>query len=114
MRFECRLGAPSAVGDRAGHRGHLQSRGLSLALSDRGGADIQFALDLSGRGEAAFNRAVHTRWVVEAEVFRGPHQARRPDLDAERSEHRVARDRESERQAASARLAIGVFELYAI
>src|SRR6185437_4751542 len=52
--------------------------------------------------------------MVEAEVFRGLHEALGSHLHAQRGEHRVARDRERERQASSAGLAICVFELHSV
>ena len=99
---------PSAIVGR--HRRHLQRRRQDLALADRGRADLQFALDRVRRGQAALARPRHARVLVEAEVFGHRDQPRRAELDPERREDRVARDREGELQRAAAFLAVGVVQ----
>ena len=93
---------------------HLQRRRQHLPLADRGRAHVQFALDRVGRRQRAFGGAGDSRILVEAELFGHRDEPRRAELDAERGEDRVARDREGEFQRAAAFLAVGVAQLHAV
>ena len=87
---EGRLRPAPAVADRGRDDRHLQRAGLHLALADRGRAECEFAVYRARVWERALGRAFDTRRVVEAEAFRGAHEAFGAELHPQRREDGVA------------------------